>query len=313
MKKRQVTTFIDEKACTGCGRCISVCPSETLAMAKGKAVVTGNVSMECDHCAAVCPAEAIRVEAVDLSLFQFQTFAAELRWLPHGEFDVGRLVNLMSSRRSCRNFSEKQVDRMLFEDLAKIGVTAPSGTNCQPWRFTILPDRDSVVGLGRRVSDFFRKTNRLAEKRWLRAVLKSIGKPELDNYFRNHYNTVEKGLSAWDRGARDLLFHGATAAMIVSAEKTASCPAEDALLATGNILLAAHAMGLGTCLIGFVIEAMRRDPDIQKALGIPAQEDSYAVIALGWPAKAETYRRVAGRKPVKIRYAKKGKNHGSTC
>ena len=58
----------------------------------------------------------------------------------------------------------------------------------------------------------------------------------------------------------DRLFHGAAAAILVTGRRQASCPAEDALLATQNILLAAHAMGLGSCLIGFAVEAMRRDP-----------------------------------------------------
>jgi nitroreductase/NAD-dependent dihydropyrimidine dehydrogenase PreA subunit len=298
--------MIDKTACTGCGACIAVCPSETLTMEEGKAAVTGNDSMACDHCSAACPTRAIQVKAVDSSLFQFETFTAEARWTPHGKFDAAKLVNLMGSRRSCRNFSDKPVRRALFEDLVKIGITAPSGTNCQPWTFTVLPDRESVLRLGSRVGDFFRTTNRMAEKRWLRTVLKFIGRPELDNYFRNHFCTVEKGLAAWDSGSRDLLFHGAPSAIVVSADRAASCPAEDALLATGNILLAAHAMGLGTCLIGFVIEAMRRDRQIAKRLGIPANETAYAVIALGWPNEAETYRRVAGRKPVDIRYSNGG-------
>jgi hypothetical protein len=63
-------------------------------------------------------------------------------------------------------------------------------------------------------------------------------------------------------------------------------------------------MGLGTCLIGFVIEAMRRDRSIVRRLGIPDQETAFAVIGLGWPN--ETYQRVAGRKPVTIRYAGSG-------
>lgn len=96
------------------------------------------------------------------------------------------------------------------------------------------------------------------------------------------------------------MFHGAPAAIVVAADKDASCPGEDALLATGHILLAAHAMGLGTCLIGFAIEAMRRDKSIAAMLGIPANETPYAVVALGWPDEA--YQRVAGRKPVVIRY-----------
>lgn len=298
-----VNISINGDTCVGCGQCVPLCPKEMLTRTHGKAVITGKACMACSHCAAACPTESITVEAVDAPIFQFQTFTADTRWLPHGQFDTALLVNLMGSRRSCRNFSGQPVERSLLEDLVKIGITAPSGTNCQPWTFTILPDRDSVLRLGRRVGTFFRKTNRLAEKRWLRTGLRWIGKPQLETYYREHYSTVEKGLSAWDSGSQDLLFYGATAAMIVSADQTASCPAEDALLATGNILLAAHAMGLGTCLIGFVIEAMRRDRDIVNRLTIPDHEMPYAAIAVGWPDKSETYQRVAGRKPVKVRYS----------
>ncbi len=45
------------------------------------------------------------------------------------------------------------------------------------------------------------------------------------------------------------------------------------------------------------------------SLGIPGHETPHAVIALGWPK--ETYRRVAGRKPVVIRYAMSGRKHGN--
>jgi len=298
---RSVTTVIDADKCIGCGWCIAVCPKETLTLKDGKAVVTGPESLNCDHCAAVCPTEAIRVEAVDPALARFQTFSADTRWLAHGRFDTAALVNLMGSRRSCRNFSERPVDRGLLEDLVKVGITAPSGSNCQPWTFTILPDRESIDRLGRRVGDFFRRTNRMAEKRWLRSGLKWVGKPALDNYFNQHYATVQMGLDAWDRGGRDLLFHGVSAVIVVAADNDASCPSEDALLATGNMLLGAHAMGLGTCLIGFVIEAMRRDKSIVRSLGIPDHETPYAVIAIGWPD--ETYQRVAGRKAAVVRYA----------
>ena len=110
------------------------------------------------------------------------------------------------------------------------------------------------------------------------------------------------GAFGMGQGERDLLFHGAPAAIVVAADNSASCPSEDALLATGNMLLAAHAMGLGTCLVGFVIEAMRRDQSIVRMLNIPDHETPYAVIAIGWPD--ESYHRVAGRKPFVIRYAK---------
>ncbi len=97
-----------------------------------------------------------------------------------------------------------------------------------------------------------------------------------------------------------MLFHGAAAAIIVSSANSASCPSEDALLATQNILLGAHSMGLGTCLIGFAIAAMRKDAKINRLLRIPTHETPYAVVALGYPD--EQYRRVTGRKPAVVRY-----------
>jgi ferredoxin len=113
----------------------------------GKAVVRGTESLGCDHCAAACPVDAIRVAAVDPPVL-FQHFHADTRWLPHGRFDTATLVNLMGSRRSCRNFSGRPVDRAMLEDLVKVGITAPSGSNCQPWTFTILPDRKAIDRLG---------------------------------------------------------------------------------------------------------------------------------------------------------------------
>ncbi|MEZ4578721.1 MAG: nitroreductase family protein [Desulfobacterales bacterium] len=39
-------------------------------------------------------------------------------------------------RRSCRNYKETPVPASVLEDLVRIGITAPSGTNSQMWTFT---------------------------------------------------------------------------------------------------------------------------------------------------------------------------------
>jgi len=88
---------------------------------------------------------------------------------------------------------------------------------------------------------------------------------------------------------------------VVGSAPGGSCPAEDALLAAQNILLAAHALGLGTCLIGFAVSAMRKDRRIQLLLKIPREESVHAVIAVGHPAV--TYQRPAGRKKAVLRFA----------
>ncbi len=297
---RTVTTTIEEALCTGCGLCVEVCPKETITMDGKKAVVTGLESLNCGHCMAVCPTGAIKVAALDPALSTFKNFEALDEWLPFGHGDIRGLVNLMQSRRSCRNFREKPVPGDLLEDLVKIGATAPSGTNCQMWSFTVFPDRAAVEKLARWVGEFYANLNRTAEKAWLRKGLKLLSKPELDQYFLNYYQTVKEGLEKWEKDGKDLLFHGAPAAVVVGSKKEASCPKEDALLATQNMLLAAHVLGLGTCLIGFAIEAMRRDKRILRRIGIPGDESAYAVIALGYPKEA--YQRVTGRRKALTRY-----------
>lgn len=300
MINRNVTTVIDKELCIGCGLCVKVCPMDTISMQDGKAVVTGKESLSCGHCAAACPEGAIRVNAIHEPALTYTTFKEDERWLKHGDFDVSQLVRLMRSRRSCRNFKEKPVERKLLEDLVKIGITAPSGTNVQGWTFTILPSREAVLTLANQIARYFKKLNSMAEKSHLRFFMKLTGNKELDFYYKNYYERVKETLTEWDNNGRDRLFHGATSAIIVGYKPGATCPAEDALLASQNILLAAHSMGLGACLIGFAVSAIRRAPEIKLTVGIPADETVYAVIALGWPD--EKYYGLAGRKPAIVRY-----------
>ena len=168
------------------------------------------------------------------------------------------------------------------------------------WTFTILPTRENVIAFAGKIADFFRKLNKVAEKKWLRLFLRALGKPELDRYYEEYHDVIKDRLQQYETTGRDSLFHGAPAAIIVGSKTEASCPAEDALLATQNMLLAAHSMGLGTCLIGFAVAAMSKDKRIAEFLAIPDDEKPYSVIALGYPA--ERYLYVSGRKKAVVRY-----------
>ena len=49
---------------------------------------------------------------------------------------------LMSKRRSVRNFSDKPVPASVLEDAILAAGTAPSGANMQPWHFVVVQDQE---------------------------------------------------------------------------------------------------------------------------------------------------------------------------
>jgi F420 biosynthesis protein FbiB-like protein len=60
---------------------------------------------------------------------------------------------VLGTRRSVREFTAEPVSRTQIERLLTAAITAPSATNRQPWRFTVVTDaarREAVVGAVRR-------------------------------------------------------------------------------------------------------------------------------------------------------------------
>ncbi len=279
---RPVTTRIDEALCDGCGLCVRVCPSDTLALEGGKAKVVGERSLWCGHCEAVCPRGAVTVEGLDPSVLELETLSPRVP----PSLDPADLVGLMKTRFSCRAYKDEPVPLDLLEDLVRIGTTAPTGTNSQKWTFTILPERGRVIELGRLVAEFYQKVNRMARNPLLRAYSRLFAGGELGKYYREYYPMVQKALAEWRETGRDRLFHGAPAALVIGSLPGASCPGEDALLAAGWMTLAAHSMGLGTCLVGYAVEAAKREKRIRRWLGLRPGETVHAVLVVGRPALA---------------------------
>lgn len=291
--------IIDKNRCNGCGICAKVCPARAFTIVAEKAELSGSCTFACDHCAAACPQTAVTVEFKEKEPFEFTSFSAEPAE-NRTHISPASLVDMMRSRRSCRNYQERAIEREIFEDLVKIGITAPSGTNSQKWTFSIIDSRERLLDFGETIAAYYKRLNRLAEFSWLRKLLKLCGQPELDIYYREYYDSIKEAIMQWDEEKDDRLFHGAQAVILVGAEPGASCPHDNALLATQNILLGAETMGLGSCLIGFAVEALRRDRKIKESLKIPTNETIYAVIALGYPATS--FQRPAGRRKVPIRW-----------
>jgi nitroreductase len=69
--------------------------------------------------------------------------------------------------------------------------------------------------------------------------------------------------------------------MIVVDPRASSCPIQDGSLAAGNMMLAAHALGLGTCWINPGLN----DAGALEVLGIPPDRRIICVLSLGYPAE----------------------------
>jgi ferredoxin len=54
---------IDVQKCTGCGKCVDVCPLEAISLNDDKAVVDTAACTECGLCVGECPTDAISLIA----------------------------------------------------------------------------------------------------------------------------------------------------------------------------------------------------------------------------------------------------------
>lgn len=60
--KDAATLRLDPAKCTGCGRCVEVCPHNVLSLSDGKAtIIDKDACMECGACALNCPFSALSV------------------------------------------------------------------------------------------------------------------------------------------------------------------------------------------------------------------------------------------------------------
>ncbi|MBC2699305.1 MAG: nitroreductase family protein [ANME-2 cluster archaeon] len=58
-----------------------------------------------------------------------------------------RILELIRSRRSIREFLVDHVEDSMVEDILEAGRWAPSGLNNQPWRFVVVKDREIAGSL----------------------------------------------------------------------------------------------------------------------------------------------------------------------
>jgi nitroreductase/ferredoxin len=272
---------INKKKCTGCGKCVEVCPKDVLFLKDRKAELNENECMLCSHCYAVCDFDAVSF-GQELESIKFETFKYKELITGSSNISPELLVNAFRARRSIRKFKNEEINNDTLRDLIEFAVTAPSGSNCQEWEFTVINGRNKVWEFAARIKHFFIRINKLAGNRFIRYLSFPFMGKALINYYNNHYETVNRAIKESEAGI-DRLFHGAPCVIIVHGPIEGSTPAEDAAYASYNICMLAHYMNLGTCLIGFAVEALNRSPDMKNELDIYEKNRVYSVIAIGKP------------------------------
>ncbi|HOD16421.1 MAG TPA: nitroreductase family protein [Spirochaetota bacterium] len=291
--------IIDHEHCTLCGRCVEICPKQVLVEHDGRITPTVDECMLCSHCYTVCHYNAIRFDPDALVDLAFRSFPCTEKMYAPGRFNPAELVNLVRSRRSVRKYRDAPVDDAVLSDLVEFAVSAPSGSNCQNWEFLVVNGRDRVWALALEIGRFFEKLNRLARNPFIRWLSVPFMGGALVRYRRDHMESVEMGLREAAAG-NDLLFHAAHALVIVHGTGEGSTPLEDAQYASYNMTLLAHALGLGTCYIGYAVESINRAASIKRFLGLPSANTVYAVLAVGYPDTDAV--RPALRKKYRVRF-----------
>lgn len=57
-----MVAVINEELCAGCETCVDICPSQSISMNGGKAMVHRDSCVECSACVDACPSSAITME-----------------------------------------------------------------------------------------------------------------------------------------------------------------------------------------------------------------------------------------------------------
>lgn len=166
------------------------------------------------------------------------------------------LDEAIRGRRSARAHTSQPVDEETIRRLIDAAVHAPSATNAQPWAFTVVRDQD-LLG---RVSD--------AAKAHLLAAMPAG--PRSDRY-RSELADPDFHI-----------FYHVPVLIVISETADGPWVVADCALAAENLTLAAHAVGLGTCWIGFA-QGYLNMPDGKDALGLPPEWVPVAPIIVGHP------------------------------
>ena len=272
---------VDPEKCISCGDCATACPAIFHLGDEKIQVVDEEHCTLCGHSLALCPEDAITIQELDSR--EFPDLPADLKIPPE------TLATFMRSRRSCRVFDDKAVPRQALEKLIDMARYAPSGHNAQNFEFVVVQNRELVRTLAQRTATFFGNLYKMLSAPgvnlppWLQAHMRG---------FRLNWEYYQAG--------KDRIFRNAPALIVIHALSENTSAAQNCHLAMSHIMFQAHAMGLGTCIIGYFITAAERDPSIVKELEIPKENKIFTCCTVGYPVLK--FRKLVQRRPPSVRW-----------
>ncbi|HEY8444944.1 MAG TPA: nitroreductase family protein [Bacilli bacterium] len=175
---------------------------------------------------------------------------------------MNEVINNIITRRSIRSFQDKQIP---LEDLRLIllaGSYAPTGMGMQSWKFTAIQNQELLA-----------KINQV-----MRNTLLSI--PEDDQNYTYFYPHIKKALNV----DVNFLFHAPTYVIVSNLSDNKNAMADSAL-AIGNMMLAAHSLGIGSCWLNQLprLTHFQEIRNLLTELEIPENHLVYGSVVFGYP------------------------------
>jgi nitroreductase len=165
-------------------------------------------------------------------------------------------------RRSVRKFREDRVPEEVVSKVLDAGRWAPSAGNCQPWRFVVVTDADAKKDIAEVFTEFSRKAWAEFSPERARYLAARGGSWDKSGVARVPVMVVV--CYAFQERMRDELVFG-----------SAWCAVE-------NMLLAATAEGLGSCIYTFY--NVEEEGKLKEILRVPENYRIAAVVQLGYCA-----------------------------
>jgi F420 biosynthesis protein FbiB-like protein len=187
------------------------------------------------------------------------------------------VLDAIRARRSVRRYRADPPPRALIDAALEAAGWAPSAHNRQPWRFAVLATRAArerlATAMGARL-----QADRLADGDPPEAVARDVARSRARLTGAPWVVVACLSMADMDRYPD---------ARRAQAERTMA--SQSTALALQNLLLAAHALGLGSCWLCAPLFC----PDtVQATLGLPADWEPQALVTLGWPAETRTTERM---------------------